>query len=282
LDRLGSISEQSESISESITFSYGQIVGLGIQLSLESKSEEEIIWQMFLGWKPELFADNPKQNKSFAAAVFAVQKFQAMQKEGYLDGYSLVTYQGKPACELSFLITLPNQFKYRGFVDAVLQHDITGEVIVLECKTSSATTLNPATYKNSAQAIGYSIVLDAIFPELSSYRVLYLIYSTKQLQYDQLEFTKSYLQRARWIRELVLDCDTLSMYLGNDLFPMRGESCFSYFRECNYMGLCQMETDRLVTPITPEQIEKIEKVNSEYQIQITLDDLINSQLSKVS
>ena len=282
LDRLGSISESSESMSESITFSYGQIVGLGIQLILERKSYEEVIWQMFLGWKPELFADNPKQNKSFAAAVFAIDKFSNMLSEGYLNGYSLVSYNGKPACELSFLISLPNGFKYRGFVDAVLQNDETGEVIVLECKTSSATSLNPATYKNSAQAIGYSIVLDAIFPSLSSYRVLYLVYSTKQLCYDQLEFTKSYLQRARWIRELVLDCETLESYNLGDLYPMRGESCFSYFRECQYMGLCQMETDRLVTPLTQEQADKIEKTNSEYQIQISLDDLINSQLSKVA
>jgi len=282
LDRKQSIREGSESESESITFSYGQIVGLGIQLALESRPYDTIVWQMFLGWKPELFAENPKQNKSFAAAVYAVDKFIAMREQGYLDGYSLVYYNGKPACELSFLITLPNNFKYRGFVDAVLKHDETGEVIVLECKTSSATTLNPATYKNSAQAIGYSIVLDAIFPTLSSYRVLYLIYSTKQLCYDQLEFTKSYVQRARWIRELVLDADSIYSYETSDLYPMRGESCFTYFRECQYMGLCQMDTDRLTHPLTPEQAQKIEETNKTYQIQITLDDLINSQLSKVS
>lgn len=34
LDRLGSVKESVESISETITFSYGQIVGLGIQMSL--------------------------------------------------------------------------------------------------------------------------------------------------------------------------------------------------------------------------------------------------------
>ena len=280
LDRLSSIQESSESLSESITFSYGQIVGLGIQLILEGKTQDEVMWQMFLGWKPELLAENPKQNKSFASAIFAVQKFQALLDSGYLNGYSLVHYNGKPACELSFLIDLPNGYKYRGFVDAVLRHDTTGKVIVLECKTSSATSLNPATYKNSAQAIGYSIILDAIFPDLSSYEVLYLIYSTKQYTYDQLEFSKSYLQRARWIRELVLDTETLEMYNSNDLYPMRGESCFTYFRECQYLSLCQLQTDRLVKDITPEQIEQIEKTNANYQIKITLDDLIHSQLTK--
>ena len=279
-ERLGSVSEAVESLSETITFSYGQIVGLGIQMCLENKPEPEWMWQMFLGWKAELFADNPKQNKSFASAIFAVQKFQAMRDQGYLEGYSLVHYNGKPACELSFLITLPNGFKYRGFVDAVLQHDETGKVIVLECKTSSAVTINPATYKNSAQAIGYSIVLDSIFPELSAYDVLYLIYSCKSYQYEQLEFTKSYVQRARWIQELVLDTQTIRMYHDADCFPMRGESCFSYFRECQYMNLCQMQTDRLVSPITLTQATEIAEKNKTYQIQISLEELIESQLAK--
>lgn len=280
LERLGSISESTESLSETITFSYGQIVGLGIQMCLENKHEEEWMWEMFLGWKAELFADNPKQNKSFASAIFAVQKFQAMRDQGYLEGYSLVHYNGKPACELSFLISLPNGFKYRGFVDAVLRHDETGKVIVLECKTSSAVTINPATYKNSAQAIGYSIVLDAIFPELSAYDVLYLIYSCKSYQYEQLEFTKSYVQRARWIQELLLDTQTIQMYHDNDCYPMRGESCFTYFRECQYMNLCQMQTDRLVSPITLTQHQDIEAKNATYQIQISLEELIESQLTK--
>jgi len=282
LSRLGSIAETSETQEETITFSYGQIVGLGIQLVLENKSEDEILWQMFLGWKPEFFADNPKQNKSFAHAVFAIQKFVALRSDGFLDDYELVIYNGKPACELSFLIHLPNKFKYRGFVDAVLRHKYTGAILVLECKTSSAQSLNPATYKNSAQAIGYSVVLDVMFPELSSYEVLYLVYSTKQLQYETLTFFKSYVQRARWIRELILDTEIIYTYAENDLFPMRGESCFSYFRECKYMGLCQMSTDKLVPEPSPTLQDEIDKKNSEYQIQITLDDLINSQLSKVS
>lgn len=282
LDRLGSVRETSESESESITFSYGHVVGLGIQCSLEDDSFDQILWKMFLSWKADLFAENIKQAKSFAHAVYAIQKFHSLRQSGYLNEYELVYHLGLPACELSFIIDLPNNFKYRGFVDAVLRSKLTGKVIVLECKTSSATTVNPATYKNSAQAIGYSIVLDSLFPNLSSYEVLYLIYSTKELQYEQLPFTKSYVQRARWIRELLLDVDCLTLYNETNLYPMRGESCFSYFRECQYLGLCHMETDRLVTPITPKQIETIEKTNASYQIKITLEELIQSQLTKTS
>lgn len=282
LQKLGSVRETSETQEDSITFSYGHLVGEGIQLVLEDKSLDEIYWRLFLRWKPELFAENPKQNKSFASAIFAVQKFIALREQGFLDGYRLVSYNGKPACELSFIIHLPNGYKYRGFVDAVLQHDTTGEVIVLECKTSSAATLNPATYKNSSQAIGYSVVLDAIFPALSSYKVIYLVYSTKEYSYEHLVFSKSYAQRARWIRELVLDVDSISSYESSDLYPTRGESCFSYFRECEYMNLCHMSTDRLEKPLTQDAYAKLIKDNQAYQIHISLNDLIQSQLSKES
>ena len=282
LDKLQATRDTTESVSDSITFSYGHIVGLGIQMTLERKTFEEFLWQAYLLWTPELFADNPKQNKSFAHAIFAVQKFKAMLDAGYLADYELVYYDNKPACELSFIIALPNGFKYRGFVDAVLRHKITGQVIVLECKTSSATNLNPATYKNSAQAIGYSIVLDAIFPELSAYSVIYLVYSTKELQYEQLEFKKSYLQRARWIQELVLDTEILTLYETNNLYPMHGENCVQYFRDCSYLGLCEMPDDRLTSLLTISGLEKLNADNEKYQIKITLEDLIQTQLNKVA
>lgn len=280
LDKLGATHDRTEDISDTVTFSYGHTVGLGIQLVLEGVPWESIVLRCALAWTAPIWADNPKQNKSFATALFAVEKFRTMYSHGYLDGFSLVTYNNLPACELSFLIDLPDGYKYRGFVDAVLQHDETGEVIVLECKTSSATSVNPAKYRNSAQAIGYSIVLDHIFPELSSYRVLYLEFSSKTLEFEQFSFEKSYVQRARWIRELVLDTGAISSYLAENLFPMRGESCFDFYRECKYLGLCQMDTEKLTMPLTQVGYEKINKANSDYQIQITLNDLIHTQLKK--
>lgn len=282
LEKLAATSDVTEHIDDTITYSYGHVVGLGIQMLLERRSWEDIMFACAMQWTAPLWASNPKQNKSFAQAMFALEKFRAMQNQGYLDGFSLVHYNSKPACELSFLIDLPGGYKYRGFVDAVLQHDETGKVVVLECKTSSATNLNPAQYRNSAQAIGYSIVLDAIFPDLSSYEVLYLVYSTKELEYTQYSFTKSYVQRARWIQELVLDTRTIDMYSEAGIFPMRGESCFDYYRECKYLGLCQMDNERLTKPLTQDEFVAFSKRNEEYQIVISLDDLIHAQLAKAN
>ena len=280
LYRLNAEVEQSEDVPGSITFAYGHVVGEGIQHILTGLTIEETIWRMFLGWDVDLDAENPKQNKSFWGAVFAVKQFASLFEAGYLEEYELVTYQGKPATELSFAIHLPNGFKYRGFVDAVLQHRISGEVLVLECKTTNAAAVNPAQYKNSAQAIGYSIVLDAIFPELSAYKVLYLVYQTKSESFVQLPFSKSYYARALWIRELLLDIDVIMMYEEASIYPMRGESCYSFFRECEYLQVCTLPTSRMVTSLTAEQQQKLAAQLDTFQIQVTLDQLIEAQISK--
>lgn len=280
LYRLNAQVEQVEDIPGSITFAYGHAVGTGIQNILTGLSVQETMLRAFLEWDVDLLAENEKQNKSFWGAMLALQQFASLFQSGYLRGYKLVMFNGKPATELSFLIDLPNGFKFRGFVDAVLQHEVTGKVLVLEVKTTNAATVNPAQYKNSAQAIGYSVVLDAIFPELSSYQVLYLVYQTKSEEFVQLPFEKSYYARALWLRELMLDIDVISMYEENQLYPMRGESCFTFFRECEYLQVCTLSTERLTTKLTPEEEEKLDKQLEEFQIKVTLQDLIEAQLAK--
>ena len=280
LYKLGADVSTEPEVTESVTFAYGHVIGSGIQHLLEGMEMDEVIWKAFLEWDCDLFADNPKQNKSFFGAIHALRQFDSMRANGYLAGYEIVRYKDKPACELSFAIRLPDGFIYRGFVDAVLRNTITGKVIVLECKTTSSTAVNPAQYKNSAQAIGYSIVLDAIFPILSDYEVLYLAYQSKSQEYIQLSFNKSYYQRALWIQELLLDIEVIKLYEREGIYPMRGESCFSWYRECEYYNNCTLSTNLLTAPLSPEGSEALDKQLEEYQIQITLEDLVRAQLTK--
>jgi PD-(D/E)XK nuclease superfamily len=275
LYRLRTTHRTEESQQSTITFAFGHVVGEAIQLALEGATEQDIIFKMFQGWHTDLLAEDTKLNKSFFQAVIAIQRFLALRNAGFLKEYELVYYNGKPACELSFAINFPDGFRLRGFVDAVLRHKLTGKVVVLECKTTGSAFVNPATYKNSSQAIGYSIVLDTIFPDLSSYEVLYLIYSTKSGEYLPIPFQKTYLQRALWIRELLLDIETIKMYEEAGVYPMHGESCYSFFRECEYLNVCQLSTEYLTKSCTPEEEDK-----TEYQITLTLDDLLTTQLAK--
>ena len=277
LYKLRTTQRAEESQKTTVTFAFGHILGQAIQDALTGLTEEEILWRMFIGWHTDLFAADPKLEKSFWTAVVGVQKFLSIRSQGFLQEYELVYYEGKPATELSFCIELPNSFRLRGFVDAVLQHKSTGKILVLECKTTGAATLVPASYKNSAQAIGYSIVLDHLFPELSSYEVLYLVYQTKGKEFTPIPFTKTYLQRAQWIRELLLDVDMIELYEAAGVYPMHGESCFTWSRECEYFQVCTLSTEHLTKQCTQEEEDK-----TEYQVTIGLVDLLETQLRKTT
>lgn len=265
-----------EAESSTITFAFGHVVGQGIQDILEGKSRDYVMANALAGWHADLFAIDTRQNKSFWLALQALQKFFSLRQQGFLEDYELVFYEGKPAVELSFVITFPDGFRLRGFVDGVLRHRETGKIIVLECKTTS-TKLNPSTYKNSAQAIGYSIVLDVLFPELSSYDVLYLVYQTKDLEYTPIPFAKSYLQRALWIQELLLDIEMIKLYEGAQVYPMHGENCLNWGRECEYFQSCTLSTAHLTNVCTPQEEDK-----TQYQVNVSLQDLLEAQFSKVS
>lgn len=287
LDRLSSKEVPLETLAQvgqNVTFAYGHAVGIGIQSVLEAKTEDQILMDVFLGWDTDLLDRNDKQKKSFWSAVFATQRFAAIADGELLNEYELVYYTSKsgeylPAVELSFLITLPNGFKYRGFLDAVLKHKVSGEVLVLECKTSSSAA-NSATFKNSGQAVGYSVVLDILFPSLSSYTVLYLVYETKSYEFVQLPFRKSLLQRALWLQELLIDAQMVELYASYGIYPMHGEACFDFFRECEYLGLCTLKTENIVKPLNALILERIEKANAAYEFVIDFHDLVDSQIAK--
>lgn len=271
--------EELKELEQGVTFAYGSAVGVGVQSALENKSEEQVAIDTFLEWDVDLLDETPRQKKSFWLALFAVQKFQHLLANGFLEEYELVYYKGKPAVELAFQIILPNGYKYRGFVDAVLRHKVTGEVLVLENKTCSGTAQS-ASYKNSGQALGYSVVLDILFPGLNSYEVLYLVYETKSYCYVELPFEKSLLQRALWLQELLIDTQLIDIYESYGVYPMHGESCFDFFRECEYLGLCTLTTENLTKPLTTEILAKIEADNDRYDFVLDFYELVQTQVDK--
>lgn len=282
LSRLRATEDESDPLSkmnQNLTFAFGHIVGSGIQDVMLGLDEDKVIWNMFLAFHAELYDRNDKQAKSFWHAVQAVQRFIFMRSAGFLNDYELVYYQGKPAVELSFLINMPDGFKMRGSVDVILKHKVTGAIRVLECKTTSATQVNPNTYRNSSQAIGYSIVLDVIFPQLGNYEVLYLVYSTKTYDYELIPFSKSHTQKAMWIQELLLDVEIIKLYDKVDVWPMNGNSCLEWFRECEYLQTCTLATKHLTNEQTEaDKGETNSTYTGEYTITLSLVDLISGQL----
>jgi hypothetical protein len=269
-------------VTQSVTFAYGHAVGTGIQSVLEDKTESQIWLDCLAAWDCDLLATNPKQKKSFPEVMICIEQFQ-MLKSSILDGWELLYWNGKPAVELPFLIHMPDGFVYRGFVDAVLHRPDTGEVKVLEVKSTSATSVNPSQYKNSFQAVGYSIVLDTLFPGLSHYSVLYLPWLTKSCKFQPMEFNKLLADRARWLRDLIYDVELIKFY-DQDAevgYPMRGESCNDWFRDCEYFGACQFNTSQLTVPLTQKVLDKIEADQSKFYIQVSFNDLLDTQFKSI-
>ncbi len=279
LYKLNSLDSGEEDSSRGVTFAYGTAVGVGLQSVLEEKSTNQIFLDTFLAWDVDLLDRNDRQKKSFWEVMFCVQKFIHMKERGYLEDYELVYYQGAPAVELAFKVLMPDGFSYRGKVDAVLRHKTTGAIVVLEVKTSSNAP-NSAQYKNSGQALGYSVVLDFIFPELSSYSVLYLIYHSRGREFHELRFDKSLLQRALWLQELILDSKLVDLYEETEAYPMHGESCYNFFSPCEYLGLCTLSTENLVKPLTVGDVRAMDKREEEYKFVVDFNDLVEAQIKK--
>lgn len=274
-----SLTDEKE-IEQGVTFAYGHAVGAGIAAVMAGWDEDRILLSVFTAWEVDLDDENLRQNKSFYLAFHAVQKFLYMREEGYLQDYEIVMHNGVPAIELAFNISLPDGFYYRGFVDVVMRHRTTGEVLVVENKTTSSTA-QPAMYKNSGQALGYSVVLDKLFPGVSSYSVLYLVYESKAYEYKELVYQKSLLQRALWLQELLIDSQTIMLYEQYGVYPMHGESCFDFFRECEYLGVCTLHTKNLTKPLTSAIMQKIEEDMCRYEFNVDFYDLVADQITKV-
>ncbi len=276
------IIDTEEDSRRSVTFTYGHVVGQGMQDILAGFSESHILMNAFLMWDCDLLATDPFAKKDFFLALAAIKRFYKLRQSSDLQDYQILMYEGKPACELGCIIDLPDGFKYRLWIDAVLEHKVTGAIRVFEAKTTKYRAIDPAQFKNSAQAIGYSIVLDYLRPGLSSYDVLYSVYSSTSMEYTILVFAKTLLQRAHWLRNLLLDKNLVEMYSypEGSHFPMYGESCFNFFHPCEYFGLCTMDTAKLAKPYSTADEARIKSDNAKYHFHVSFDELVQAQLSR--
>jgi hypothetical protein len=240
-----------------VTFAFGHVVGDGIQQYLIHRDLDKTIWSMFLGWHADFADENERQKKSFASATAALMMFAELCEDGLLDEYEVAYFNGKPAAELSFKIIFPHT-EYRGYVDLVLRHKLTGEYLILELKTTSAKYIRHSQYKNSAQALGYSVVLDKIAPGCTSYGVLYLVYLTLMDKFEPMEFPKTFHQRAMWLRDMLWDDAKIAGLIEDfgsyGTWPMHGESCNRFNRDCNFMDMCQGDTKFITAPLKENQL----------------------------
>lgn len=267
---------------ESDDLTYGDAVGYGIQQLLIGRSLQAVFLEIFLRWGSDVIEYEDKtlrKRKTLWHAYHALNKFDRTFKETLLNEYEVATFHGKPATELSFRINIGADFYYRGFVDVVLVHKRTRELVVLEIKTTAAKYITPGKFQNSGQGLGYSIVCDFLAqntPNIagSSYRILYFVFLTPNDEFEQMPFPKSHSQRAYWIKQLLMDVEHIQGYDREGIWPMYGESCHSWNRDCEFLGVCNLSDEVVLKDANPEVKEE------QFTFDISLMDLIESQLQR--
>lgn len=278
-----------------VHFAFGHAVAAGVQqLVAEPGNLNKAVVACFAAWDIAIHESLDSKKKSLVYAVQAVKQFHVLVSNpatSLLRKYEIAVFPDHtgtliPAIELTFCIKCHDGYTYEGHIDLVLKERGTNKYLVLELKTTSFTNIHEAMYKNSAQALGYSIVLDSISNVLgatNSYYVLYLIYKAGALEYETMLFPKNRVQRAKFINSLILDIEVLELYRLTGIYPTRGESCYEFFSPCDYFGLCDYDDEALTRVLgvgTDTHVETFDTIQ-QFNFTFELDDIKQHQLTAI-
>jgi hypothetical protein len=260
----------SSDATDNVDFLYGHAVGAGVQCYTHTRSIKQSLWDAFLSWKGDLLLEIPKSKKSFWNACIGIMNYAGSIDDLLGDWGIAILPNGKPAIEVAFMLDLGNGYIYMGHIDAILYSPTLNQFMVLELKTTRFNTVHSAQYKNSGQALGYSLIVDVIAKAMAvdavNYQVLYAVYKTGLQEWEPIPFVKTRSQRAQWLLQLRIDCSIIDMYREIDHFPTHGESCFSFFRPCEFFESCdiksQMEAfkDNLIEADAAEAVKGIDYI----------------------
>ena len=249
----------------SVTFAYGHAIGDGVQAVLSGESITKSLVRTILAYDyDEEDIGNPNEKaakKSIWWAVLNIELFCKQYQAGiytFLDGWEVPEFAFtqedgsvfmRKASELSFVIDCTQGYTYEGHIDLILHHPVRNRYMVLELKTTGMTVVSQASFKNSAQALGYGVVVDAIANNIkasAAYDALYMVYKSRTQEIVPMLFTKTPKMRAQWLNGIIADIQFIEMCETQGYYPHHGESCFNYFRECEYMANeCHMDNEML-------------------------------------
>lgn len=274
---------------ENLDFAYGHAVGSGIQAYAATGNLQAAQFAAFIAWKAPWDAEKVdkrgvKSGKSLNWALYAVEKFASFWASTFEEWEVLKLPSGKLGVELEFAVDTGDGFTFVGHIDVVLRHKTSGRLAVWEGKTQGSDTVDEATHGNSYQALGYSVVVDAIstaygLPQ-SDYEVYYIVYSSKTKEFTLLPFTKNLTQRAEWLQSILLDHAMITKYFDLGFFPKRGANCVNkYGRRCFWYGACGLRNESIFPGVEPSNMESTDElVNLDFKF--TLSELIAAQRNR--
>lgn len=276
----------------SVTFAYGHAVGAGIQAVLSGMSRDRSLMFTILEYDYDInkFGNQSEQrsNKSLWHALAFVNRFYYLYESNqltYLDGWEVAEFErdGETirGVELTFVIELGDGYTYEGHIDLVLYNPRKNRYMVLELKTTNANRIDEATYRNSAQPVLYGIIIDNIAGNLnasSSFDVLYIIGRSKTQDIIPMPFTKTPADKAEQLMSMLVDKQQVEQFEELQYYPKRGESCFSYFRRCEYYLMCGKTEEQLRAEEYDESDDElIYSKLEEPTFMFTIDELLDRQ-----
>lgn len=254
-------------------FSFGHAFGEGVAHYLVHQDEEAALLTAWLAYYPHMETDKKNQAKAINVLQCAFRKL-----DDILQDYDVVFFEGKPATELSFKMRIDDKYYFAGHIDVVLKNKWSGKYVIFEVKTTGLALhdLDPL-YKNSGQALGYSIALDRITgEELTSYGVLYFVGQLGK-EYSPtirvFEYPKTLLDRLNWFITLGLDVKRLKEMEELGVFPKRGKACLRFMRPCKHFGTCGLHSFDRPAPFVPDK--------EQYQFEYDLDELIDNHVRRI-
>lgn len=263
---------------------FGKAVGLGIQELMTHGDLNRAFFTMFLQWKDVLDSEDDqtiRNKKTFWYALEAVDNFHRPLRTIF-GNHELAILNGRPATELGFSIDCGDGFFYRGFIDAILYHKMSNELVVVESKTTKFSKIHEAMWKHSGQALGYSLIIDAIIDRLklpngAAYKVFYPVYKSSAVEWETFQFTKTHTRRALWIKSILLDIKHILEYDTEGYFPMYGESCYEFFKPCPHFGRCEFDNKLL---FKEDRVKLKVEAESKYDFHFSLEEIVMQQISK--
>lgn len=258
--------------SEHLTF--GSAYGLGIAEYFYTQDADRAFLKAWLEFNEDLETEKKNWTKCFCALEASF-----IQIDNLLQDYDMVTYQDKPASELSFRLNINESYYFVGYIDIVLRNKWTGKYCVLEVKHTglSASDLR-ALYENSGQALGYSVALDTMVgEEVASYDIIYFV---AQLGKDfsskihVLHFEKTLLDRLNWFLTLGLDVEKLERMAEIGVYPKRGDSCMKFNKPCFHFGVCGLSS----ADVPAVRVED----TTVYDFTFDIDPLIEDHIKRVA
>lgn len=264
--------------SESIDLCFGKAVGTGVQTLWLTGSLDQAKMAIFTSWTCDFHEEKPTTKKSLAHALQALTLYHPYYLLLSKD-WELATINGVPCVEFSLKIEMPDGFLYRAYADLVLKHKTEKELIVQEVKTDGGSLRHEAKYENSDQGTSYSLTIDQIDPEASSFYVNYPVYYSKMMDWEFYQFSKTLVNKARWLRTSLIDIKRIKECEDTNYWPMRGANCMHFGRVCKFFGTCSLSDQALFASDNSLAEKVAQEEAKEYSFVVPLEKIVEGYLT---